>query len=361
MSAQNAVAGVFAYFADVDANVFASSDDHILSLARRKQLFDSFSEDQRTYYQNRLEPLSDGLERDRENKRVRFANLLLYGLAAMAAIVAIMAVAMLIGLLSRESGLSTFFGMAVIAAYFVGFAPARFQGSDGKYPYDVMLRYFGSDFSAPKPAPRSIRNEIARSGFKGLHCTFRTGSTTRGTFKAVNVELTDTRIEIRRRKKRPKVVFDGLYMSIFSPSTRRARVLVVKDAGLTQGVSDFLGMTGYGMQRARLEDPVFENHFQVYTDDQIGARTILTPKFMEQLFALSIRFDFDDFHCSFDDGRISMFVPFEGGLFRASSVFLPVDLASDFARISDAMGIAEMMIDTLELEGETVGPWGQQA
>lgn len=43
-------------------------------------------------------------------------------------------------------------------------------------------------------------------------------------------------------------------------------------------------------KRVRLEDPVFEDRFNVYSDDQIEARYILTPKMMQRIVDLEDRF-----------------------------------------------------------------------
>lgn len=44
-------------------------------------------------------------------------------------------------------------------------------------------------------------------------------------------------------------------------------------------------------KRVKLEDPVFEDRFNVYSDDQIEARYILTPAMMQRITELEIRFD----------------------------------------------------------------------
>jgi Protein of unknown function (DUF3137) len=41
------------------------------------------------------------------------------------------------------------------------------------------------------------------------------------------------------------------------------------------------------MEPVRLEDPRFEGRFEAYSDDQIEARALLTPAFMERFMALA--------------------------------------------------------------------------
>ncbi len=43
-------------------------------------------------------------------------------------------------------------------------------------------------------------------------------------------------------------------------------------------------------KRVKLEDPVFEDRFNVYSDDQVEARYILTPKMMQRIVELEDRF-----------------------------------------------------------------------
>lgn len=43
-------------------------------------------------------------------------------------------------------------------------------------------------------------------------------------------------------------------------------------------------------RRVRLEDPVFEDRFNVYSDDQVEARYVLTPKIMSRIVELEDRF-----------------------------------------------------------------------
>lgn len=43
-------------------------------------------------------------------------------------------------------------------------------------------------------------------------------------------------------------------------------------------------------KRVRLEDPVFEDRFNVYSDDQVEARYVLTPKIMNRIVELEDRF-----------------------------------------------------------------------
>ena len=60
-----------------------------------------------------------------------------------------------------------------------------------------------------------------------------------------------------------------------------------------------LGKSG---ERARLEDPRFEDRLEVHTSDQVEYRYLLIPTFMERLVALDDRFD-GKLQAAFDEDR----------------------------------------------------------
>jgi hypothetical protein len=83
---------------------------------------------------------------------------------------------------------------------------------------------------------------------------------------------------------------------------------VYRDAGALNFFKK-LGQMGKG-QRVKLEDPVFEKAFEVFSTDQIEARFILTPDFMERLLGLERTFKGKQVRCAFSGG--CMFLACEG-------------------------------------------------
>jgi len=74
------------------------------------------------------------------------------------------------------------------------------------------------------------------------------------------------------------------------------------------GALNFLAKLGVKEPRVRLEDPVFEKAFEVYGSDQIEARFILTPDFMERLLALERTFQGKQLRCAFAGGEMLLAV-----------------------------------------------------
>jgi hypothetical protein len=82
-----------------------------------------------------------------------------------------------------------------------------------------------------------------------------------------------------------RTVFDGLLIELVLPRSLTSTTAVIADEGLVGNLGTRLRPST--LPRVRLEDPRFEAHFEVYGSDQIEARALLTPAFMERLTRLA--------------------------------------------------------------------------
>lgn len=106
---------------------------------------------------------------------------------------------------------------------------------------------------------------------------------------------------------------------------------VYRDAGALNFFKK-LSQIGKG-ERVRLEDPVFEKAFEVYSTDQIEARYILTPDFMERLIGLEQTFKGRQVRCAFQGGQ--MFLCCEGkNLLEPGSMYRRMD---DLGRVREML------------------------
>ncbi len=92
--------------------------------------------------------------------------------------------------------------------------------------------------------------------------------------------------------------------------------------------------------RLKLEDPRFEQHFSVYSNDQIEARYLLTPAMMERLVEFVVKAK-SKVSLSFIDNNIYIAISnsknyFEPALFTQSDSFESVqDIAHDLQFVID--------------------------
>ena len=78
-------------------------------------------------------------------------------------------------------------------------------------------------------------------------------------------------------------LFGGVLGSFRLARSRPGLTIVMRDRGM---VGNLLDRAGSGIERLTLEDPAFEGIFEVYGDDQVSGRVILTTTMLERLKAL---------------------------------------------------------------------------
>jgi hypothetical protein len=99
-------------------------------------------------------------------------------------------------------------------------------------------------------------------------------------------------------------VFKGQCLVVRFHKEFKGITKVYRDMGALNWFAKF----GVKEPRVRLEDPVFEKAFEVYGSDQIEARFILTPDFMERLLGLERTFQGKQLRCAFAGGEMLLAV-----------------------------------------------------
>jgi hypothetical protein len=95
-------------------------------------------------------------------------------------------------------------------------------------------------------------------------------------------------IELKLTKgsgKNERTVFHGLTAAVSLPRRLRGTTVVVPDRGMFGNLAERL--RGGPCEPVRLEDSTFEKAYEVYGSDQVSARALLTPAFMERFMALA--------------------------------------------------------------------------
>ena len=109
-----------------------------------------------------------------------------------------------------------------------------------------------------------------------------------GTHGGLPIEIIEVKLK-RRVNKKTRVVFDGLLVGITLPRSLTSTTLIATDRGAWENFKS--RWRGGNMEVVRLEDPDFEERYEVYGTDQVEARALLTPAFMERFVKLATKSD----------------------------------------------------------------------
>jgi hypothetical protein len=174
----------------------------------------------------------------------------------------------------------------------------------------------------------------------------------KGSYKEVIIEFFSAKllnIAVRKGRRRKDTVFHGIVICLTMNKTFNGKTIVVKDLGI---IGNWLEDKLNSLQVVNLEDPTFENQFEVYSNDQIEARYLLTTTFMERLLSLSSMFD-NKIKCSFYNKKLLFMIDRGQDTFKTSSIFLPSTFVYDIKNILIEMSMLFQIIDTLKLSEKT--------
>ena len=159
-----------------------------------------------------------------------------------------------------------------------------------------------------------------------------------GDFEGVGIEFNEGILKERRRSgKRTHyvTVFKGLFVMLDMNKNFEGHTIVRRDAG----VFNFFGGLG-SLERISLEDPEFEKQYEVYGSDQVEARYLLTPAFMERLKTLTSSIGASGMECAFYQDKLLILMKHSQAM--SSTGFLePGHLRESVHRESSIVKIAD--------------------
>lgn len=171
----------------------------------------------------------------------------------------------------------------------------------------------------------------------------------RGNYHGIDFELFEAHLEQKhtttdskgRTQTRWVTVFRGQCLRFDAHKEFHGETLILRDAGI---FNRFGGKKG--LKRARLESTEFEKHFEVYTNDQVESRYILTPDLMARLVELEKGLRGGDLKCAFKDNTVLITVE-AGNLFEPGSLFEPFDNPDRLFELLKDFSVVFNLIDTV--------------
>ena len=285
--------------------------------------------------------------------------------------------------------------------------------------YPLIFRFFGSDYRYKNEVPgvsslwEFDHKIIPHFDKTSLFNKFM--GYVKGTYKGVTLEHVQN-VKLTRYDSSwadtffmffnlHRTAYKGILITLTMNKNFSGETIVKKDNGLLgRWFSRKYIKTIEGLENIKLEDPVFEKKFEVYSNDQIEARYLLSTSFMARLLQLAklfpsekilstrviiysalifltlliinpitIMFSFIIFfwyicvrllssqrqgginggvQCSFRDNKLLLMIPCYRKPF-ATSIFKPATFVDDINHILKEMAIIFEIIDILKLERKT--------
>ena len=166
-------------------------------------------------------------------------------------------------------------------------------------------------------------------------------------FMLLEAKLISVSRDSKGRKSR-NTVFNGFLVEFDFHKNFSGQTIITKDH---TALGNFLTGWSHSGERVKLEDSVFESEFEVYSTDQVEARYLLTPRFMERVLEFSKLSNVNQVQLAFKDGAIYMAIKrsgnaFEGGNYNLNDPELITQNIKDIAQIFDMVTELNLTQDT---------------
>lgn len=157
-------------------------------------------------------------------------------------------------------------------------------------------------------------------------------------FNLLEATLVNVSRDSKGRETRT-TVFQGFLVEFDFHKEFNGETIITKDKTV---IGNFLTGWAKSGDKVKLEDPNFEREFEVHSTDQVEARYLLTPCFMERLLQFKCLPSVKELQLAFSEGRIYMAIrrkgnAFEGGSFNLNDPKLIEQNIKDIAVIFDVV------------------------
>ena len=291
------------------------------------------------HYETYLKPHVHNFEKQRKQAVHKYKKNTMRSIIIVAAVVALL----YFDIIPWLNGAS---GAAVVFLVFFSIAISRsslheYRESVKEKVFPHVLSFLGEYSFDPNPGSQMDRFEGSQI-IPDYHVE-KSEDRTVGTYKGVNIEFFETIL-----KKPKQTVFHGVVIKLSVKKLFKGHTIVVRDRGL--GGNFFKKIFSTSLEKASLEDPRFEDTFEVFTDDQVEARYLLTASFMERLLDLHDAFEGTGVQCSFYEDMLLIMIPTSKNLFEAGSAFQREDFIDDSKAFLKEMNRIFSVIDILRVD-----------
>lgn len=166
-----------------------------------------------------------------------------------------------------------------------------------------------------------------------------------GEFRDLNFKIIELSSTIGAGKNR-RVAFSGVVVIIETNKTIKGNTVIRPDSFLHLGLN-------CNLKHTVLEDVEFEKKYDVYTDDEVEARYVITTAFMERLNNIQMSFSVDKISCAFFEKYLLIGLYTKKDTFKFAKLNKSLTDYTEFSRLfKEIMSIYEM-IDYFKLAEKT--------
>lgn len=166
-----------------------------------------------------------------------------------------------------------------------------------------------------------------------------------GCFQDVGMIISEEKLQfVEQHEKGISIqkVFNGILILLEMNKNFSGQTVVLKDKGIFNAFNQMKGL-----QKVALEDSLFEKEFEVYSNDQLEARYLLTTAFMERMLKVRQAYKSNKIQFSFFDNKLLIAIDTKKNMFESTSLFRKTTdrklIDETFEQFISVMAIIELL------------------
>ncbi len=166
-----------------------------------------------------------------------------------------------------------------------------------------------------------------------------------GCFQEVGMVISEEKLQFAEQHEKGvsiQKVFNGILILLEMNKNFAGKTVVLKDKGIFNAFNQMKGL-----QKVALEDSLFEKEFEVYSNDQLEARFLLTTAFMERMLKVRKAYKSHKLQFSFFDNKLLIAIDCKKNMFESTSLFRKTTdrqlINETFEQFISVMAIIELL------------------
>lgn len=196
-----------------------------------------------------------------------------------------------------------------------------------------------------KYAQCSFEQLLCKSGIIDRYNRVSYDDSFTGIYKDINYEICETSFYYKTgtgKNSSTRTVFKGVMIKLDMNKSFTGNTVIRPDTLKHASPAA-------NLKHTTLEDVVFEKKFDVFTDDEVEARYLITPSFMERLNNMKTAFSADRVSCAFYDKYLLVGLHTSKDLFSIGSLKEPVNDGKQFFTMFEEILSIIKLIDHFKL------------
>ncbi len=218
----------------------------------------------------------------------------------------------------------------------------RFIDKQKKYITPILLSFLGDIKDSQDVIDKSFLRYTCL--FPEFH-SIRTKDAISGTIDNTEFSVLETEMHRFALHKRETMIFQGICIDIPMKKSIPGYILLF-NTKFSPNINT--------LEKISLEDNIFANNYQIYSDNQIEARTLLTPAFMERLNNLKRRFKGTRVDVSFFGMHAVFAIHTSHDFFESYSLTNTHNAIKTYEKFYDDVNSIQQMIEILHINNKSL-------